>query len=40
MSKEDKISVIAIDEAHLIASWKSFRYCINLLLLCVSFIHL
>ena len=25
MSKEEKISVIAIDEAHLISSWKSFR---------------
>ena len=25
MSSEGKVSLIAIDEAHLIASWKSFR---------------
>ena len=26
MSSEEKLSLIAIDEAHLVASWKSFRY--------------
>ena len=25
MAREDKLSLIAIDEAHLISSWKSFR---------------
>ena len=25
MAKEGKISVIALDEAHVISSWKSFR---------------